>query len=218
MATEIYTMSNPNMMAAMGRLDSADLAERLGLDKNVDKTTFLNELHTRFDAGQLDDQPTLKLMATLIDKGLMMDYVNGQIVKVEWPKPETITDPFEQSDAIAASILSLIDANNNVDPDDEDNDDDYDDYDEDDEDGDTDDSPEYSPSYYNPYGNDNTVNTVNTDNTDNTNNTDSARSTEPNADGAPNIRVRIHASGTTDELDPNVKAVIDLIDKMMTSR
>ena len=89
MATEIYTMSNPNMMAAMGRLDSADLAERLGLDKNVDKTTFLNELHTRFDAGQLDDQPTLKLMATLIDKGLMMDYVNGQIVKVEWPKPET---------------------------------------------------------------------------------------------------------------------------------
>ena len=215
MATEIYTMSNPNMMAAMGRLDSADLAERLGLDKNVDKTTFLNELHTRFDAGQLDDQPTLKLMATLIDKGLMMDYVNGQIVKVEWPKPETITDPFEQSDAIAASILSLIDANNNVDPDDEDNDDDYDDYDEDDED---DDSPEYSPSYYNPYGNDNTVNTVNTDNTDNTNNTDSARSTEPNADGAPNIRVRIHASGTTDELDPNVKAVIDLIDKMMTSR
>ena len=214
MATEIYTMSNPNMMAAMGRLDSADLAERLGLDKNVDKTTFLNELHTRFDAGQLDDQPTLKLMATLIDKGLMMDYVNGQIVKVEWPKPETITDPFEQSDAIAASILSLIDANNNVDPDDEDNDDDYDDYDEDDEDGDTDDSPEYSPSYYNPYGNDNTVNTDST----NTNNTDSARSTEPNADGAPNIRVRIHASGTTDELDPNVKAVIDLIDKMMTSR
>ena len=209
MATEIYTMSNPNMMAAMGRLDSADLAERLGLDKNVDKTTFLNELHTRFDAGQLDDQPTLKLMATLIDKGLMMDYVNGQIVKVEWPKPETITDPFEQSDAIAASILSLIDANSNVDPDDEDNDDDDDDYDEDDED---DDSPEYSPSYYNPYGNDNTVNTNNTDNTD------SARSTEPNADGAPNIRVRIHASGTTDELDPNVKAVIDLIDKMMTSR
>ena len=218
MATEIYTMSNPNMMAAMGRLDSADLAERLGLDKNADKTTFLNELHTRFDAGQLDDQPTLKLMATLIDKGLMMDYVNGQIVKVEWPKPETITDPFEQSDAIAASILSLIDANSNVDPDDEDNDDDYDDYDEDDEDGDTDDSPEYSPSYYNPYGNDNTVNTDNTDSTDNTNNTDSARSTEPNADGAPNIRVRIHASGTTDELDPNVKAVIDLIDKMMTSR
>ena len=215
MATEIYTMSNPNMMAAMGRLDSADLAERLGLDKNVDKTTFLNELHTRFDAGQLDDQPTLKLMATLIDKGLMMDYVNGQIVKVEWPEPETITDPFEQSDAIAASILSLIDANNNVDPDDEDDDDDYDDYDEDDEDDDTDDSPEYSPSYYNPYGNDNTVNTENTDNTDNT---DSARSTEPNADGAPNIRVRIHASGTTDELDPNVKAVIDLIDKMMTSR
>lgn len=211
MATEIYTMSNPNMMAAMGRLDSADLAERLGLDKNVDKTTFLNELHTRFDAGQLDDQPTLKLMATLIDKGLMMDYVNGQIVKVEWPKPETITDPFEQSDAIAASILSLIDANNNVDPDDEDNDDDYDDYDEDDED----DSPEYSPSYYNPYGNDNTVNT---DNTDNTNSTDSAHSTEPNADGAPNIRVRIHASGTTDELDPNVKVVIDLIDKMITSR
>ena len=201
MATEIYTMSNPNMMAAMGRLDSADLAERLGLDKNVDKTTFLNELHTRFDAGQLDDQPTLKLMATLIDKGLMMDYVNGQIVKVEWPKPETITDPFEQSDAIAASILSLIDANNNVDPDD-------DDYDEDDED----DSPEYSPSYYNPYGNDNTVNT------DNTDNTDSARSTEPNADGAPNIRVHIHASGTTDELDPNVKVVIDLIDKMITSR
>lgn len=208
MATEIYTMSNPNMMAAMGRLDSADLAERLGLDKNVDKTTFLNELHTRFDAGQLDDQPTLKLMATLIDKGLMMDYVNGQIVKVEWPKPETITDPFEQSDAIAASILSLIDANNNVDPDD-------DDYDEDDEDDDTDDSPEYSPSYYNPYGNDNTVNT---DSTDNTNNTDSAHSTEPNADGAPNIRVRIHASGTTDELNPNVKAVIDLIDKMITSR
>lgn len=215
MATEIYTMSNPNMMAAMGRLDSADLAERLGLDKNVDKTTFLNELHTRFDAGQLDDQPTLKLMATLIDKGLMMDYVNGQIVKVEWPKPETITDPFEQSDAIAASILSLIDANNNVDPDDEDNDDDYDDYDEDDEDGDIDDSPEYSPSYYNPYGNDNTEST---DSTDNTDNTDNARSTEPNADGAPNIRVRIHASGTTDELDPNVKAVIDLIDKMMTSR
>lgn len=215
MATEIYTMSNPNMMAAMGRLDSADLAERLGLDKNVDKTTFLNELHTRFDAGQLDDQPTLKLMATLIDKGLMMDYVNGQIVKVEWPKPETITDPFEQSDAIAASILSLIDANNNVDPDDEDNDDDYDDYDEDDEDGDADDSPEYSPSYYNPYGNDNTDST---DSTDNTDNTDNARSTEPNADGAPNIRVRIHASGTTDELDPNVKAVIDLIDKMMTSR
>lgn len=214
MATEIYTMSNPNMMAAMGRLDSADLAERLGLDKNVDKTTFLNELHTRFDAGQLDDQPTLKLMATLIDKGLMMDYVNGQIVKVEWPKPETITDPFEQSDAIAASILSLIDANNNVDPDDEDNDDDYDDYDEDDED----DSPEYSPSYYNPYGNDNTVNTVNTDNTNSTDNTDSAHSTEPNADGAPNIRVRIHASGTTDELDPNVKVVIDLIDKMITSR
>ena len=209
MATEIYTMSNPNMMAAMGRLDSADLAERLGLDKNVDKTTFLNELHTRFDAGQLDDQPTLKLMATLIDKGLMMDYVNGQIVKVEWPKPETITDPFEQSDAIAASILSLIDANNNVDPDDEDNDDDYDEDDEDD------DSPEYSPSYYNPYGNDNTEST---DSTDNTDNTDSARSTEPNADGAPNIRVRIHASGTTDELDPNVKAVIDLIDKMMTSR
>lgn len=215
MTTEIYTMSNPNMMAAMGRLDSADLAERLGLDKNVDKTTFLNELHTRFDAGQLDDQPTLKLMATLIDKGLMMDYVNGQIVKVEWPKPETITDPFEQSDAIAASILSLIDANSNVDPDDEDNDDDYD---EDDEDDDTDDSPEYSPSYYNPYGNDNTVNTDSTDSTDNTDNTDSARSTEPNADGAPNIRVRIHASGTTDELDPNVKAVIDLIDKMMTSR
>lgn len=215
MATEIYTMSNPNMMAAMGRLDSADLAERLGLDKNVDKTTFLNELHTRFDAGQLDDQPTLKLMATLIDKGLMMDYVNGQIVKVEWPKPETITDPFEQSDAIAASILSLIDANNNVDPDDDDYDEDDDDYDEDDED---DDSPEYSPSYYNPYGNDNTVNTDNTDNTDNTNNTDSARSTEPNADGAPNIRVRIHASGTTDELDPNVKVVIDLIDKMITSR
>ena len=215
MATEIYTMSNPNMMAAMGRLDSADLAERLGLDKNVDKTTFLNELHTRFDAGQLDDQPTLKLMATLIDKGLMMDYVNGQIVKVEWPKPETITDPFEQSDAIAASILSLIDANNNVDPDDEDNDDDYDDYDEDDEDGDIDDSPEYSPSYYNPYGNDNTEST---DSTDNINSTDSARSTEPNADGAPNIRVRIHASGATDELDPNVKAVIDLIDKMMTSR
>ena len=209
MATEIYTMSNPNMMAAMGRLDSADLTERLGLDKNVDKTTFLNELHTRFDAGQLDDQPTLKLMATLIDKGLMMDYVNGQIVKVEWPKPETITDPFEQSDAIAASILSLIDANNNVDPDDEDNDDDYDEDDEDD------DSPEYSPSYYNPYGNDNTEST---DSTDNTDNTDSARSTEPNADGAPNIRVRIHASGTTDELDPNVKAVIDLIDKMMTSR
>ena len=214
MATEIYTMSNPNMMAAMGRLDSADLAERLGLDKNTDKTTFLNELHTRFDAGQLDDQPTLKLMATLIDKGLMMDYVNGQIVKVEWPKPETITDPFEQSDAIAASILSLIDANNNVDPDDEDNDDDYDDYDEDDED----DSPEYSPSYYNPYGNDNTVNTDSTDNTNNTNSTDSAHSTEPNADGAPNIRVHIHASGTTDELNPNVKAVIDLIDKMMTSR
>lgn len=212
MATEIYTMSNPNMMAAMGRLDSADLAERLGLDKNVDKTTFLNELHTRFDAGQLDDQPTLKLMATLIDKGLMMDYVNGQIVKVEWPKPETITDPFEQSDAIAASILSLIDANNNVDPDDDDYDDDDDDYDEDDEDGeddDTDDSPEYSPSYYNPYGN---------NNTDNTNSTDGAHSTEPNADGAPNIRVRIHASGTTDELDSNVKAVIDLIDKMMTSR
>lgn len=217
MATEIHIMSNPNMMSAMGRLDSADLAERLGLDKNTDKTTFLNELHTRFDAGQLDDQPTLKLMATLIDKGLMMDYVNGQIVKVEWPKPETITDPFEQSDAIAASILSLIDANNNVDPDDEnngddDNDDDYDDYDEDDEDGDTDDSPEYSPSYYNPYGNDNT------ESTDSTDNTDSAHSTEPNADGAPNIRVRIHASGTTDELDSNVKAVIDLIDKMMTSR
>lgn len=208
MATEIYTMSNPNMMAAMGRLDSADLAERLGLDKNVDKTTFLNELHTRFDAGQLDDQPTLKLMATLIDKGLMMDYVNGQIVKVEWPKPETITDPFEQSDAIAASILSLIDTNNNVDPDD-------DDYDEDDEDDDTDDSPEYSPSYYDPYGNDNPVSAVSTDNT---NSTDSAHSTEPNADGAPNIRVRIHASGTTDELDPNVKAVIDLIDKMMASR
>lgn len=54
MTTEIYTMSNPNMMAAMGRLDSADLAERLGLDKNTDKTTFLNELHTRFDAGQLE--------------------------------------------------------------------------------------------------------------------------------------------------------------------
>lgn len=214
MATEIYTMSNPNMMTAMGRLDSADLAERLGLDKTVDKTTFLNELHIRFDAGQLDDQPTLKLMATLIDRGLMMDYVNGQIVKVEWPEPETITDPFEQSDAIAASILSLIDGNAHLEPDDDTDDDDY--YngdDDDDDDEDEDDGNEYSPSYLDDRHNtDNDV--TNTGDTDDTNN---ETPSETNADGVSNIRVHIHADNDA-ELDAKLKTVFDLIDNMMASR
>lgn len=229
MATEIYTMSNPNMMAAMGRLDSADLAERLGLDKNVDKTTFLNELHTRFDAGLIDDQPTLKLMATLIDRGMMMDYVNGQIVKVEWPEPEPKTDPFEQSDAIAASILSLIDGNAHPEPDDDsdDTDDtDDDDYynDEDDEDDDDDDDGnEYSPSYLDDrHDTDNDVtNTSNTNNdsADNTNGTTSNNETpsETKANGVSNIRVHIHADNDA-ELDAKLKAVLDLIDNMMASR
>ena len=230
MATEIYTMSNPNMMAAMGRLDSADLAERLGLDKNVDKTTFLNELHTRFDAGLIDDQPTLKLMATLIDRGLMMDYVNGQIVKVEWPEPEPKTDPFEQSDAIAASILSLIDGNAHPEPDDDsdDTDDtDDDDYYNDEDDDDDDDGNEYSPSYLDDrHDTDNDV--TNTGDTDNTDDTDSAASTtsttsnnetpsETKANGVSNIRVHIHADNDA-ELDAKLKAVLDLIDNMMASR
>lgn len=212
MATEIYTMSNPNMMAAMGRLDSADLAERLDLDKNVDKTTFLNELHTRFDAGLLDDQPTLKLMATLIDRGLMMDYVNGQIVKVEWPEPEPQTDPFEQSDAIAASILSLIDGNAHPEPDDDTDDDDY--YnDDDDDDEDEDDGNEYSPSYLDDRHNtDNDV--TNTGDTDDTNN---ETPSETNADGVSNIRVHIHADNDA-ELDAKLKTVFDLIDNMIASR
>ena len=212
MATEIYTMSNPNMMAAMGRLDSADLAERLDLDKNVDKTTFLNELHTRFDAGLLDDQPTLKLMATLIDRGLMMDYVNGQIVKVEWPEPEPQTDPFEQSDAIAASILSLIDGNAHPEPDDDTDDDDY--YNDDDEDDDDDDDGnEYSPSYLDDRHNtDNDV--TNTGDTDDTNN---ETPSETNADGVSNIRVHIHADNDA-ELDAKLKTVFDLIDNMIASR
>lgn len=218
MATEIYTMSNPNMMAAMGRLDSADLAERLGLDKTVDKTTFLNELHTRFDAGQLDDQPTLKLMATLIDRGLMMDYVNGQIVKVEWPEPEPQTDPFEQSDAIAASILSLIDGNAHPEPDDDTDDTDDDDYynddnDDDDDDEDDDDGNEYSPSYLDDRHNtDNDM--TNTDDTDDTNN---ETPSETNADGVSNIRVHIHADNDA-ELDAKLKTVFDLIDNMIASR
>lgn len=222
MATEIYTMSNPNMMAAMGRLDSADLAERLGLDKNVDKTTFLNELHTRFDANLLDDQPTLKLMATLIDRGLMMDYVNGQIVKVEWPEPEPEpqTDPFEQSDAIAASILSLIDGNAHPEPDDDTDDDDYyndddddDNYYEDDENDD--DSNEYSPSYLDDRHdtNENVTDTGSTDNTTSNNKTPN----ETNANGVSNIRVHIRADNDA-ELDAKLKAVLDLIDNMMVSR
>ena len=236
MVTEIYTMSNPNMMAAMGRLDSADLAERLGLDKNVDKTTFLNELHTRFDAGLIDDQPTLKLMATLIDRGLMMDYVNGQIVKVEWPEPEPKTDPFEQSDAIAASILSLIDGNAHPEPDDDSDDtddtddDDYYNDEDDDDDDDDDDGNEYSPSYLDDrHDTDNDV--TNTGDTDNTDDTDSAASTtsttsttsnnetpsETKANGVSNIRVHIHADNDA-ELDAKLKAVLDLIDNMMASR
>lgn len=222
MVTEIYTMSNPNMMAAMGRLDSADLAERLGLDKNVDKTTFLNELHTRFDAGLIDDQPTLKLMATLIDRGLMMDYVNGQIVKVEWPEPEPKTDPFEQSDAIAASILSLIDGNAHPEPDDDTDDtddtddDDYYDDDDDEDDDDDDDGNEYSPSYLDDRHNtDNDVtNTGDTDDTDSTNN---ETPSETKANGVSNIRVHIHADNDA-ELDAKLKAVLDLIDNMMASR
>lgn len=214
MATEIYTMSNPNMMAAIGRLDSADLAERLGLDKTVDKTTFLNELHTRFDANLLDDQPTLKLMATLIDRGMMMDYVNGQIVKVEWPEPEpeSQTDPFEQSDAIAASILSLIDGNAHPEPDDDTDDDDY--YNDDnDDDEDDDDGNEYSPSYLDDRHNtDNDV--TNTGDTDDTNN---ETPSETNADGVSNIRVHIHADNDA-ELDAKLKTVFDLIDNMIASR
>ena len=239
MATEIYTMSNPNMMAAMGRLDSADLAERLGLDKNVDKTTFLNELHTRFDANLLDDQPTLKLMATLIDRGLMMDYVNGQIVKVEWPEPEPKTDPFEQSDAIAASILSLIDGNAHPEPDDDTDDtddtddDDYYDDDDDEDDDDDDDGNEYSPSYLDDrHDTDNDVtNTGDTDDTDKPDKPDSADSadsadsttsnnetpSETKANGVSNIRVHIHADNDA-ELDAKLKAVLDLIDNMMASR
>lgn len=215
MATEIYTMSNPNMMAAMGRLDSADLAERLGLDKTVDKTTFLNELHIRFDAGQLDDQPTLKLMATLIDRGLMMDYVNGQIVKVEWPELEPQTDPFEQSDAIAASILSLIDGNAHPEPDDDTDDTDDDDYydDDDDDDEDEDDGNEYSPSYLDDRHNtDNDV--TNTGDTDDTNN---ETPSETKANDVSNIRVHIHADNDA-ELDAKLKTVFDLIDNMMASR
>lgn len=233
MVTEIYTMSNPNMMAAMGRLDSADLTERLGLDKNVDKTTFLNELHTRFDAGLIDDQPTLKLMATLIDRGLMMDYVNGQIVKVEWPEPEpeSQTDPFEQSDAIAASILSLIDGNAHPEPDDDSDDtddtddtddDDYYDDDDDEDDDDDDDGNEYSPSYLDDRHNtDNDVtNTGDTDDTDKPDNTDSTNNETPSetkANGVSNIRVHIHADNDA-ELDAKLKAVLDLIDNMMASR
>lgn len=223
MATEIYTMSNSNMMSAMGRLDSADLAERLSLDKNVDKTTFLNELHTRFDAGQLDDQPTLKLMATLIDRGLMMDYVNGQIVKVEWSEPEPQTDPFEQSDVIAASILSLIDGNAHLEPDDDTDDTNDDDYynDDDDDDEDEDDGNEYSPSYLDDrHDTDNDVT-----NNDNTDSAASAASTtdnnetpsRTNADGVSNIRVHIHADNDA-ELDAKLKAVLDLIDNMIASR
>lgn len=223
MATEIYTMSNSNMMSAMGRLDSADLAERLSLDKNVDKTTFLNELHTRFDAGQLDDQPTLKLMATLIDRGLMMDYVNGQIVKVEWSEPEPQTDPFEQSDVIADSILSLIDGNAHLEPDDDTDDTNDDDYynDDDDDDEDEDDGNEYSPSYLDDrHDTDNDVtNNDNTDSADNTNGTTSNNETpsRTNADGASNIRVHIHADNDA-ELDAKLKAVLDLIDNMIVSR
>lgn len=223
MATEIYTMSNPNMMAAMGRLDSADLAERLGLDKNVDKTTFLNELHTRFDANLLDDQPTLKLMATLIDRGLMMDYVNGQIVKVEWPEPEPKTDPFEQSDAIAASILSLIDGNAHPEPDDDTDDTDDDGYynDDDDDDEDDDDGNEYSPSYLDDrHDTDNDVtNTGDTDDTDSAASTTSNNETpsETKANGVSNIRVHIHADNDA-ELDAKLKTVFDLIDNMMASR
>lgn len=223
MATEIYTMSNSNMMSAMGRLDSADLAERLSLDKNVDKTTFLNELHTRFDAGQLDDQPTLKLMATLIDRGLMMDYVNGQIVKVEWSEPEPQTDPFEQSDVIADSILSLIDGNAHLEPDDDTDDTNDDDYynDDDDDDEDEDDGNEYSPSYLDDrHDTDNDVtNNDNTDSADNTNGTTSNNETpsRTNADGVSNIRVHIHADNDA-ELDAKLKAVLDLIDNMIVSR
>lgn len=226
MATEIYTMSNPNMMAAMGRLDSADLAERLGLDKNVDKTTFLNELHTRFDANLLDDQPTLKLMATLIDRGLMMDYVNGQVVKVEWPEPEPKTDPFEQSDAIAASILSLIDGNAHPEPDDDsdDTDDtDDDDYYNDEDDDDDNDGNEYSPSYLDDrHDTDNDVTNIsntNNDSADNTNGTTSNNETpsETKANGVSNIRVHIHADNDA-ELDAKLKTVFDLIDNMMASR
>lgn len=223
MATEIYTMSNSNMMSAMGRLDSADLAERLSLDKNVDKTTFLNELHTRFDAGQLDDQPTLKLMATLIDRGLMMDYVNGQIVKVEWSEPEPQTDPFEQSDVIADSILSLIDGNAHLEPDDDTDDTNDDDYynDDDDDDEDEDDGNEYSPSYLDDrHDTDNDVtNNDNTDSADNTNGTTSNNETpsETKANGVSNIRVHIHADNDA-ELDAKLKAVLDLIDNMIVSR
>lgn len=225
MATEIYTMSNSNMMSAMGRLDSADLAERLGLDKNVDKTTFLNELHTRFDAGQLDDQPTLKLMATLIDRGLMMDYVNGQIVKVEWSEPEPQTDPFEQSDVIAASILSLIDGNAHLEPDDDTDDTNDDDYynDDDDDDEDEDDGNEYSPSYLDDrHDTDNDVtnnDNTNNDSADNTNGTTSNNETpsETKANGVSNIRVHIHADNDA-ELDAKLKAVLDLIDNMIVSR
>lgn len=225
MATEIYTMSNSNMMSAMGRLDSADLAERLSLDKNVDKTTFLNELHTRFDAGQLDDQPTLKLMATLIDRGLMMDYVNGQIVKVEWPEPEPQTDPFEQSDVIAASILSLIDGNAHLEPDDDTDDTNDDDYynDDDDDDEDEDDGNEYSPSYLDDrHDTDNDVtnnDNTNNDSADNTNGTTSNNETpsETKANGVSNIRVHIHADNDA-ELDAKLKAVLDLIDNMIVSR
>lgn len=229
MATEIYTMSNSNMMSAMGRLDSADLAERLSLDKNVDKTTFLNELHTRFDAGQLDDQPTLKLMATLIDRGLMMDYVNGQIVKVEWSEPEPQTDPFEQSDVIAASILSLIDGNAHLEPDDDTDDTNDDDYynDDDDDDEDEDDGNEYSPSYLDDRhdtdndvtNNDNTDSAASADSADNTNGTTSNNETpsRTNADGVSNIRVHIHADNDA-ELDAKLKAVLDLIDNMIVSR
>lgn len=225
MATEIYTMSNSNMMSAMGRLDSADLAERLSLDKNVDKTTFLNELHTRFDAGQLDDQPTLKLMATLIDRGLMMDYVNGQIVKVEWSEPEPQTDPFEQSDVIAASILSLIDGNAHLEPDDDTDDTNDDDYynDDDDDDEDEDDGNEYSPSYLDDrHDTDNDVtnnDNTNNDSADNTNGTTSNNETpsETKANGVSNIRVHIHADNDA-ELDAKLKAVLDLIDNMIVSR
>lgn len=225
MATEIYTMSNSNMMSAMGRLDSADLAERLSLDKNVDKTTFLNELHTRFDAGQLDDQPTLKLMATLIDRGLMMDYVNGQIVKVEWSEPEPQTDPFEQSDVIADSILSLIDGNAHLEPDDDTDDTNDDDYynDDDDDDEDEDDGNEYSPSYLDDrHDTDNDVtnnDNTNNDSADNTNGTTSNNETpsETKANGVSNIRVHIHADNDA-ELDAKLKAVLDLIDNMIVSR